>query len=71
MPDIIDQAWTCVAECRLLAEEATDATARSFFAKLASNWERVALNYEVLAERDRYLVELRRLDGRDCRSEMA
>jgi hypothetical protein len=58
MVDIIQAAWNSASECNLLAEAATDATARKFFRKLADNWERVARNYEALAENDSYLAEL-------------
>jgi NAD dependent epimerase/dehydratase family enzyme len=61
MPDIIQEAWTSVAECRLLAEQATDEKGRSFFRKLATNWENVALRFEALAQNDNYLKELRRV----------
>jgi hypothetical protein len=60
MPDIIAEAWKSVADCTLLAQEASDAKARQFFLNLASSWKKVALNYEVLARNDRYLIELKR-----------
>jgi hypothetical protein len=58
MIDIIQAAWNSASECSLLAESATDATARKFFRKLADNWERVARNYESLAKNDSFLAEL-------------
>src|SRR5512141_1434810 len=60
MPDIIQEAWRSVAECTLLAQEARDAKARQFFLNLASSWKKVALNYEVLAQNDPHLIELKR-----------
>ncbi len=60
MPDIIQEAWDSAAECALLAREASDEPARRFFLSLASSWKKVALNYEVLARNDCYLIELRR-----------
>jgi hypothetical protein len=60
MPDIIQEAWTSVSECTLLAESATDATARQFFLSLANSWKKVAQNYEVLARNDQYLIELKK-----------
>jgi hypothetical protein len=60
MPDIIQEAWRSVSECKLLAEQATDAQARQFFLNLASSWQKIASNYEILAQNDCYLIELKR-----------
>src|SRR6185437_9090365 len=59
MPDIIQEAWTSAAECTLLAQETKNREMRRFFLNLASSWKKVALNYEVLAQNDKYLIELR------------
>jgi hypothetical protein len=60
MPDIIQEAWTSAAECTLLAQETKNREMRRFFLNLASSWKKVALNYEVLAQNDKYLIDLRR-----------
>jgi inorganic triphosphatase YgiF len=60
MPDIIQDAWTSASECRILMEQASDELGRSFFRKLATNWENLALHFEALAETDNYLKELHR-----------
>ncbi len=60
MPDIIQEAWRSVSESMLLAEQATDAKARQFFLNLAGSWKKIALNYEVLAQNDPHLNELKR-----------
>ncbi|HEX3859242.1 MAG TPA: hypothetical protein VHV58_06535 [Pseudolabrys sp.] len=60
MIDIIQDAWTSAAECKLLMEQTADEKGRCFFRKLAANWENVARHYEALADNDRYLKELRR-----------
>jgi hypothetical protein len=68
MPDIIQDAWISASECKLLMEQAMDEKARSFFRKLAANWENVALHYQALAENDSYLKELRRSREADPKS---
>jgi hypothetical protein len=60
MPDIIQEAWKSADECTLLAQETNSREMRRFFLNLASSWKKVALNYEVLAQNDRYLIELKR-----------
>ena len=60
MPDIIQEAWRSVAECTLLAQETKNKEMRRFFLNLASSWKKVALNYEVLAQNDQYLMEIKR-----------
>jgi hypothetical protein len=60
MIDVIRNAWISASECKLLMEQAADENGRSFFRKLATNWENVALRFEAIAENDSYLKELRR-----------
>jgi hypothetical protein len=60
MPDIIQEAWRSAAECTLLAQETKNREMRRFFLNLAKSWKKVALNYEVLAQSDPYLIELKR-----------
>jgi hypothetical protein len=58
MSDIIQEAWTSVSECTLLANESSDEKARQFFLKLAKSWRQVALSYEELVKSDEYLAVL-------------
>ncbi|HEY1311828.1 MAG TPA: hypothetical protein VGF02_12830 [Pseudolabrys sp.] len=60
MPDIIQEAWRSVDECALLAQETDNREMRRFFLNLARSWKKVALNYEILAQNDHYLAELKR-----------
>ncbi len=60
MSDIIEEAWKSAAECTLLAQETKNQEMRRFFLNLARSWNKVALNYEVLAQNDQFLIELKR-----------
>lgn len=60
MSDIIEEAWRSAAECTLLAQETKNREMRRFFLNLARSWNKVALNYEVLAQNDQFLIELKR-----------
>jgi hypothetical protein len=60
MSDIIEEAWRSAAECTLLAQETKNREMRRFFLNLARSWNKVALNYEVLARNDQFLIELKR-----------
>ncbi len=59
MPDIIQEAWRSADECTLLAQESKNREMRRFFLNLASSWKKVALNYEVLAQNDPFLIALK------------
>jgi len=61
MPDIIQEAWRSADECTLLAQETKNREMRRFFLNLAKSWNKVALNYEALAQNDQYLIELKRV----------
>jgi hypothetical protein len=60
MSDIIEEAWRSAAECTLLAQETKNQEMRRFFLNLARSWNKVALNYEVLAQNDQFLIDLKR-----------
>ena len=66
MSDIIEEAWRSAAECTLLAQETKNREMRRFFLNLARSWNKVALNYEVLAQNDQFLIELKRAREADA-----